>query len=349
VAAARESLLLPGLVPGRAERRKAWRTGVIAAIIIILLLAGGKKWWSIDEKAFREGLRAGAWPDLLADVRVEGSRRILRLTLGKKEFGPEQSIALVPDHGKLLHLFVIRQPDHDAFGHLHPVRTGNQVFEVGLPPLPEGEYAVFCDLTFENSGFSSTATNSVHIPALLKATADQVSPAPDADDSWASSEVKVVRAGTNDAVCRLPTGQQVVWKAHSPLRARQDAWLRFEVRDAAGKSIELEPYMGMMSHVAVLRSDGGVFAHLHPSGNYSMAAQSFFDAKMERETGKVSDAGMPAAMDHSRMHHQPANGAAPVISLPYEFPTAGNYRIWVQFKTDGQVLTGVFDATVAGE
>jgi hypothetical protein len=34
------------------------------------------------------------------------------------------------------------------------------------------------------------------------------------------------------------------------------------------------------------------------------------------------------------------------VSFPYEFPEAGRYRVWVQVKSSGQILTGVFDAEV---
>jgi len=100
----------------------------------------------------------------------------------------------------------------------------------------------------------------------------------------------------------------------------------------------------MVSHVAVLREDGGVFAHLHPTGNYSMAAQMYFTRKIASETGAPTDDGMAAMPGMMDMTH-PAPPDA-LISIPYEFPSAGNYRIWVQFKTGGKIWTAIFDAAV---
>ena len=216
-----------------------------------------------------------------------------------------------------------------------------------MPALPEGEYRVFCDMTFKD-GLSSTGTTSARLPAIPGASAGPASMVADPDDSWTiSPAASVPAATTGDAVYHLPQGLQVVWKAHPALRVKQDAALRFEVRDSAGHPVDLEPYMGMISHTAILRADGGVFAHLHPSGNYSMAAQGFFASKMSIEAGGTSAgaggmdgmAGM-AGMDHS-------DSGTSSFSIPYEFPSAGNYRIWVQFKIGGQILTAVFDASVA--
>jgi hypothetical protein len=153
--------------------------------------------------------------------------------------------------------------------------------------------------------------------------------------------------GAGELIYSLPGGEKVVWKAHKQLRVNQDASFRFEVLDSSGKPAALEPYMGMLSHAAVLRRDGTVFAHLHPVGNFSMAAQTFFENKLAREAkaGATENGPVPIEEDHS-MHHGHAGNAISSVYLPYEFPETGEYRIWVQFKTGRGVLTAAFDAHV---
>jgi hypothetical protein len=34
------------------------------------------------------------------------------------------------------------------------------------------------------------------------------------------------------------------------------------------------------------------------------------------------------------------------VTFPYAFPRPGHYRVWVQIRTGGRVLTGVFDTAV---
>jgi len=48
----------------------------------------------------------------------------------------------------------------------------------------------------------------------------------------------------------------------------------------------------------------------------------------------------------STMTNAPAGGSSSTISLPYQFPTSGDYRVWVQIKIAGQVMTAIFDTTV---
>src|SRR5207245_5067303 len=129
---------------------------------------GGKSWWESEENAFRRHLRQGPWPDLAVNVQSEGGERILQIEVGKEFFRHNQRAPLIPDHGKLMHLFLVREGSRDSFAHLHPIHRKDYEFELALPPLPEGRYDIFCDLTFEG-GMSSTATNSIVLPAFYSA------------------------------------------------------------------------------------------------------------------------------------------------------------------------------------
>jgi hypothetical protein len=114
-----------------------------------------------------------------------------------------------------------------------------------------------------------------------------------------------------------------------PLRARQLTWFRFQLQDPDGTPAPLEPYMGMLGHAAFMRTDGTVFAHVHPSGSVPMAALAALE-------------GAPADPHAAHAH---ASGATEV-AFPYGFPRAGDYRIFVQVKRAGRIETGAFDAHV---
>jgi hypothetical protein len=131
----------------------------------------------------------------------------------------------------------------------------------------------------------------------------------------------------------------MVWEKEGPLHENREAPLRFKVVDATGKPMALQPYMGMLGHAAIRRDDGTVFAHLHPVGTISMASQEFFT------TGATAAASTDEPVDHSK--HLAAADTPERISFPYEFPKAGGYRMWVQVKSDEQVMTGVFDFDVS--
>ena len=113
--------------------------------------------------------------------------------------------------------------------------------------------------------------------------------------------------------------------------AREERTLIFSASDAAGAPLPLEPYMGMAAHVLGMREDGSVFVHLHPAGSISMAALQRFSAEWP---------GAAAA------HPTHASAADSVVSIPFEFPRSGRYRMWVQMKHQGRIMTAAFDADV---
>ena len=92
-------------------------------------------------------------------------RRQLALTLTDPGWLPMRRLDdLLPDHGHLMHLFVVRLPGLDAIAHLHPTESAPGHFTQPLPALPPGAYALFADVVHGN-GFAETATSTIEIAA----------------------------------------------------------------------------------------------------------------------------------------------------------------------------------------
>src|SRR5205085_1190758 len=83
-----------------------------------------------------------------------------RLTPAEEPIDDSAWDTLVTDHGKLMHLFLIHEPDLNTFAHLHPVRRDGRTFESVLPPLPAGNYFLYAEITHEN-GLNQTLTTNL--------------------------------------------------------------------------------------------------------------------------------------------------------------------------------------------
>ena len=124
----------------------------------------------------------------------------------------------------------------------------------------------------------------------------------------------------------------MVWDrgAEAVLHAKRPYLFRVRVEDSAAKpATGMELYMGMPGHAAFVRSDRSVFAHVHPSGSIPMAALALTQPENPHAGHMTMSSGLPAE-----------------VSFPYGFPKPGEYRIYVQVKRGGDILTGVFDTRV---
>jgi hypothetical protein len=325
-AAVGEAVLPPGAPPG-SRRRRSIVAASIAAVVIGLALFGLWRWWGAVDAAFRGRLYAP--PRLVSGVHTGGNGSGLRVSIDD-EGGRRRQTPLALDHGKLMHLFLIREPGHDVLAHLHPAPVrGQQLFEAALPPLPGGRYRLFADVTHE-SGFSQTLTDVATLPDPAGAAG---AAAGDPDDSF-FVPAKLLGAQPYPAAPIGPDGFEIRQEPlDQPLVAGRELKLRFRLAGPDGQPVMPEPYMGMAGHAVVLRDDASVFIHLHPTGTISMASQRLFDEKLRAEA--------PAG------HVGHAAAADPILAFPYAFPREGRYRVFVQAKAAGLVRTGAFDLTVA--
>jgi hypothetical protein len=326
-AANAEALVPVDESPSDAHRRRGRRVLIATALLLAAVLPLGNWWWSsVDAQYLRNLYRP---VNLVATLPPGPPTPRLLLRLDDPGWMDREESPLVPDHGKLMHLFVVRNA-FDAFAHLHPTTRDGLAFETALPSLPAGGYRLFADVVHEN-GLAETLTTQVSLPG----TAAALTPT-DPDDSWhlGAAAGRVGAEGGASTEERLADGSTLRWEREPgrPLRAGDLQSLRFTVTAPDGEPASLEPYMGMLGHAAILRDDASVFVHLHPVGTVSMAAQEAFARRM----------GEKPAMDHS------AHGApAAAVSFPYSFPRPGRYRIWVQVKSRERVLTGAFATEVA--
>jgi hypothetical protein len=338
-AAVREGSLPPGEMPTERTRKRARNAMALTTLVLGVAIVGGWRWWGAEDADYERSM----YKPLAAKAAVAGG--MIRVSIADSAWihrGDTAWLAhndasswtpLIEDHGKLMHLFVIRD-DMSAFAHLHPSTSDSVDFTAPLPALRPGRYRVFADIVHE-SGFTHTMVTSLDVPALAGVPVAAANP----DDSWFAGPVGA------DSLALLPDSSKMRWdRGSAPVIAGVPARLRFEVTGKDGSPASLEPYMGMAGHAVVERSDGSVFVHLHPVGTISMASQMAFSMRQPGDTvrgvlGKRLNSAEMAAMQHASIDSN-------VVTFPYAFPRAGDYRIWVQVKQAGNILTAAFDVRV---
>jgi hypothetical protein len=322
----RESDLAPGARPD-AHRIARGRTAMAAtAVILALAIVGGRRWWNGE---------AGSYGRLIyKPMRVSVTQPTsggLDLTLSDPGWLRwRHTDDLIPDHGHLMHLFLVRTPGLDAIAHLHPRRTGEATFAQATPPLPAGSYRLFGDIVHQ-TGLDETVTAALELSGKGVETGEtgaRGGPAFDPDD--ASALIPTAAAVDAPSFVFADGSGRLRWLAPRAPRAGQTLALAFEVEESDGRPVAgIQPYMGMAGHAMIVARDFTVFAHVHPTGSVPMAAMAL-----------VEGAG---AVDHA---HHLGMTFPPRVQFPVVFPRAGDYRVFVQIKRNERVETAAFDITV---
>jgi len=325
-----ESLLEVGRSLDPARVRAARRVAAISIPIIALALVGGARWWRAVDADYERSIYR---PSPLVLWR-EGDT--LRVALSDTIWQPPgRPSMLIPDHGKMMHLFLVRAGDATALAHLHPQPVGQALIPAmttRVPPLPPGDYHVYGDVVHE-TGFERTLVGRLAIDSADWAR--RWTPL-DPDDAWFAG------AASRDRAMRLADGSEmrIAIIPNGAIHAGREQSIRVSVLDPAGNAAALETYLGMVAHGVVVRTDGEVYVHLHPMGTVTTAAQQAFAA---RDRGDTTEAGILRATEHATHAMSSAAPASDaVVEFPYAFPKPGSYRLFVQVKRGGRILTGAF-------
>lgn len=326
-AAVRDTQLQPDKVPA-ARRTRAYIAMAATVLVLFSGVAVGGMWWRAEAANDSSYLYQP-----LAMQAVVRSGSVLDLRLKSQGWLSAHKLDdFVPDHNHLMHLYAIRWPAMDVVYHVHPQQTTPGNFQFRLPNMPAGTYRLYADVVHAN-GFPETLVSTITIPEIYGRPLS-------GDDSMGEARPVGMEKVT---VYQLPDGYTMVWKHQAVLKANTAEDFTFELLDPQGRAPkDMDLYMGMGGHAAFVKTDGTVFAHIHPSGTVSMAAFM------------MAEAQNPKSMDHSKMTMDDMPGmdmgkeetVPNTVSFPYGFPRPGDYRIFVQMKHGNTIETAAFDAVV---
>jgi hypothetical protein len=338
-ASLRESDLAAGALPDRHRLRRGRAGMAVAAAVLALAILGGRGWWSDQARGYRRLLYKP-----MRVVATQASPATLTLALSDPGWMRwRETDDLVPDHGHLMHLFLVRAPDLDAIAHLHPRLVDTARFDQATPPLPAGSYRLFGDIV-HRTGLDETVTTEVTLDGPPAAPAPTLEGARPSDPARGAAGLPPGRFDPDDALALIPRAASVAspvfafadgrgqlrWLTPRAPRAGETVALELEAEGPDGHPLPgIQAYMGMAGHAMIVARDFSVFAHIHPTGSVPMAALALVE-------------GAAALPDHS--HHTMTFG--PRVRFPCIFPHPGPYRFFVQVKEDGRIETAAFDLEV---
>jgi len=142
----RESTLQPDKNPSADRIKKAKAVLIISSLILTALLYSGYRWWQDVEMLYAENLYKPL--ESKSELIKISGKDILRVTITDPSWIEGRNPALIPDHGKIMHMYLVKD-DMSVLSHIHPSRSieSNRRFDVLMPPISEGNYSIYMDIT----------------------------------------------------------------------------------------------------------------------------------------------------------------------------------------------------------
>src|SRR5262249_51405435 len=135
-AASRDAKLEPGAEASSSQKKRAMALMGCATLFLIGILFAAHYWWTVEASAkarlnyklpqMEVSLASGNVLHLQLEnpnaiEKVIDPTQLARITRGRFRIPDALRLDdLIPDHGHILHLFLVRMPDMQSFWHLHP-------------------------------------------------------------------------------------------------------------------------------------------------------------------------------------------------------------------------------------
>ncbi|UWZ82826.1 hypothetical protein [Occallatibacter riparius] len=332
-AAAREAQVPTGMPVSAARRRRGYVAMTATFVFLALVILLGDRWWKADAASYSGNIYK---PLNMQPTLEHGNLLDLKISHGGW-LSQRQLDDFIPDHNHLMHLYMIRWPQMDFVFHLHPEPIGTGEFQLALPDLPAGEYHLYADVVHAD-GFPETLVAETSLP-LVSGRALAGDDAEGQANPVENSAALAANRTLHEERFKLSDGYTMVWSMPAAIAPQVPETFSFELLDPTGKPpSDMDLYMGMQGHAAFVKTDGTVFAHIHPTGTVAMAAYMMANPA----TPSLDSKQMPDMPGMDRTETSLPNS----VSFPYGFPNAGRYRIFVQMKHGDKVETGIFDVDV---
>ncbi len=208
---------------------------------------------------------------------------------------------------KIIHVIGVRD-DMNGFFHIHPeITDASGFFSVDYNFVKPGTYKLWSEI--KRKGENHIFGHPVFAVGGTGAISE-----------------KEISLGRN---VLLEAGYQLNLEMAEPVEAGHEHLLSFDAHSLTGAEIVLEPYLGVLMHVTIIKEDLTEFIHTHP-----------MEKSMDK--GMESHSAAPAVVNIAKAHvDEPASGQMGKgvnderINIMATFPTPGTYKVFAQFRPEG--------------
>ncbi|MDO8492595.1 MAG: cytochrome c biogenesis protein CcdA [bacterium] len=236
---------------------------------------------------------------------------------------------LVIEHEKYIHVIGVRD-DLDQFFHIHPQKVSAGVWSVPHIFGEAGTYKVYVDVT-DASGAHSFGQKEFTV-------------------SSGQSQFSQRTATKIEYMKNVIVGDyQVALEHDEPLVAGNTVKVRLTVRDVYGRGVELDNFLGVPMHLAVIGQDLTQYLHTHPAD----AAAHDSGVIDESKPHTHSLISVKKALAHVETGGPEIDSEPATFLVPFEKP--GIYRMFAQFRPKGvnlptnEAITAAFFVSVESD